>query len=84
MELRHTHPALRQVDYTFSATPPLQLGNAELALTSLIDTYSANTSQQPLLPGSSSGRQRSQQVRQFCCGPAATGQHLLGQAEPGA
>jgi hypothetical protein len=31
-------------DYTFGATPPSQLGNADTALTSLLDTYGAKTS----------------------------------------
>ena len=40
-------------DYTFGATPPSQLGNADTGLTSLLDTYSAKTSSAYYLTSSS-------------------------------
>ena len=40
-------------DYTFGATPPSQLGNADTALRSLLDTYAANSSSPYYLSSSS-------------------------------
>ncbi len=73
-------------DYTFGATPPSQLGNADTALTSLLDTYGAKTSSpfyltssSDISAASSSGRSSALVMRRqvlLACTPSIRGSYV--------